>query len=104
MTNPAVWGPSADSSRLDVSASEMTYIVSSGALNSTHSLTPAALKSVAEVGPRPTDEKRNLRVSAERSLLRRALVSRQQSLYGINVKKLNSLKQCLTTTRPTSHN
>jgi len=28
----------------------------------------------------------------------------ESSLHGINVKKLNSLKQCLTATRPTSHN
>jgi len=37
--------------------------------------------------------------------LGRAGVQTYSSLYPpVNVKKLNSLKQCLTATRPTSHN
>jgi len=62
----------------------MTYIVSSGALNSTHSLQtrgPAALKALSPklVRVRPT---RSVRVSVDRSFLRRASrwrVSQQSS-------------------------
>jgi len=59
MTNPAVCDPSTD-------------IVPDSRSSCTEG-------SIAEVGARPTDEKRILRVSAERSLFRRASVMTQQS-------------------------